>query len=171
MNPKFLTIVMLILLMPALAFGGVVVSEPEIGPMYTIVAGHVANRAPEPKPPVVPDPVPETIPETIPDPVPEVEAKKIDWMAFFQEYLIPLIALLSGLFGGGFGVRFRDRRAGRKKQVDAVKSEGERVLSMLSRLVPQLHDKLVLGDKDAIRRGTALAKAKQALDEVVKNGI
>ena len=147
-------------------------ADPTAGPVADAVCdtepsqGSSGFEFPPAVPPVVPDPVPEVV---VPDPVPEVEASKIDWMAFFQEYLIPLIALLSGLFGGGFGVRFRDRRAGRKRQVDAVKSEGERVLSMLKELVPQLHAKII--DKDSRKRAASLARAKEALDEVVENGV
>lgn len=92
-----------------------------------------------------------------------------DWSAFLQNFIIPLVTLLMGLFGGGLGVRLRDRWARDKKQKKADVAKAERIMAMLSKLVPQVHGKIVLGDKEAKKRDAALAKAQGALNEILEN--
>lgn len=141
MRPKCVAIVLLLLLVSAPAFGQ--------------NAGFEFPPAPAPE---------EVVPEVVEEPA------SFDFAAFFEQYLVPLIGIILGLFGGGFGVRLKNKRAKRKlrEQADKVKVAG--ILSMLSSLVPQLHNKVVLGDVKAKKLNVALAAAQKALNEAVDNG-
>ena len=146
-------------------------SKPQI-----IVAGDSDSSAFEfPPPPTAPlAPVPAEPAEDAEDAedadATDDEKAPRDWAAFFEDFLLPLLAVIMGLFGGGFGVRFRDRQKRRKAKKDANDYDESRIRSMLNALVPVLVDKFVRGDKEKQRQTAILARAKKALDEAVGDG-
>lgn len=149
MPSKYVTVVMLFLLISVPALGQDIAVQFELPPTIS----------PAEAPAII---------DAIVDILPAAEDGKFDWAAFFEK-LIPFITLLVGLFGGGFGVRFRDRRRGRKKQEQDAAKESSSIMYMLKNLVPQLHGKVVLGDERAQARAAALVIAKEALEEVAIN--
>ncbi len=102
--------------------------------------------------------------------LPAPEEGKKDWAAFFENFLIPLISVILGLFGGGLGVRFKNRFKKNRATKKADLAKVAALFEMLGSLVPELHGKVVSGDSQALKRDAALLKAKKALDEAVDNG-
>ena len=156
MLPRIFVVVMLFLLMSAPALG----QKPNAFEFPPTEAPPVIDLADLVPPAVV-------IETVVPD---AGEKAPRDWAAFLENFLIPLISVIVGLFGGGLGVRFNKKRVALKAKRQAETDETRRILRMLSSFVPQLHGKVVLGDDKSRKLNAALAKAKEALDEAVNNG-
>lgn len=99
-----------------------------------------------PAPPVQPAPAPQPVQPAPVVPAPgNVEKDTIkdwtpdDWSSFLQNFLIPLITMLVGLFGGGMGVRLRDRWNEKRASQAEQEEHARNTLARLAAMVEAVH--------------------------------